>query len=211
MALAESCPAVGTQAQITGPSSDPVGVKVLVADDGQVTTTRPATWTDREGATPPVGSELLLTWHRPRGVHQLPCRLEAVGVALVVVPTGPVWLLQRRDRVRIPVTLPAAMTIGARPGTCDVLVVGLSEEGARIACDRQVAELIDVGMSNLIVEFSIDHTPLRIPARVVREAFPIDGGRIYGLVLATNDQQANVIRSFIMAWQRQVVAQGVAL
>jgi hypothetical protein len=211
MAVAESAPPLNSLVRLRdgGGSVHETRIEDVEADGILIA----APMTSFDVATPEPNAGYLLTWYRPRGVHELPVRVVEVRDGRVpmwlVQPDGPVHLIQRRAHVRAP-TLLAAIVIPPRQEALPALVTNLSEGGLRCSLAADLRPPVGPGVE-VIVSFKLQDTLLRLPTTVVRIEDAANERVAFGARIRPTEPEAALIRRHVLDWQRQVLAKGLSL
>lgn len=160
------------------------------------------------------GEEVMVTWASPRGVAVLPTRLVEARIdggvpvwALAV--TGPAWIEQRRDFVRVH----AHGQLRLRPrdeeegATLVGELVDVSEAAIRCSLDARSAAVVGADALEVVVEFHLGRSDFTVPGQVSlcrmqrRPGGPVDVLVLFERPVGT----ATALRREIFAQQLRVV------
>lgn len=166
------------------------------------------------GHTLGPGSDLLATWHCPRGIAVLPIRLTAVYAEHALrlwsaIITGPGWVEQRRRFVRIPASGPVRLhPVGGEEGAAPVpaRLIEISEGALR--CTISAEALTGLGEPGPVVaDFGFGDEIFAIPGQIRYQRTGVHPDDPMQLVVEFDEpvRDADALRKLIFAQQQRTV------
>lgn len=200
--VVDSHPAVNVPVMLRPPEGREYRSRVEGSSAGVLTVSAPLDLPAEGGPGP--GSELLVTWRAGRGIAVLPATvLEAFREGELALwsmaPTGPAWLEQRRDFVRVPVTGEMVLQVGdEEPTDVDARLVDVSEAALRCSVVGTGADLVAPEVA-VTARFRVGDRDFGIPGRV---AFERAGGHPEVVVVFDEPvRESDALRKQIYAQQ----------